>query len=216
MGKRKFMSGWTVAQMDAYIAKKKAKEFYNQDRPITTVMNNVVNVGVMPFGFTPDGTSPNNLLKGSITEQGLTILALVDAASETHIAHQADKIMGSVQGGLLFTPARVGITLWDGAAPGTGTSGLTGKPGIKKYQTRSGTIPFGDVTTGTKVGEAVTRVALATKIRLKKDEAGNKLRGLAFKPEMLTTGRVDRGKTKESLTPANTTLIYGGSGSPAP
>ncbi len=203
------MKNWTVAQMDAYIAKKKAKEFYDQDRPITPAMNNIVNVGVMPFGFTPDGTSPNNLLKGSITEQGLTILALVDAASETHIAHQADKIMGSVQGGLLFTPARVGITLWDGAAPGTGTSGLTGKTGIKKYQTRSGTIPFGDVITGTKIGEAVTRVALASKIR-SMTQTANKLRGLSFKPELLTSGRVDKGVTKTNLTPTTATLSYGG------
>ncbi|MFY8212103.1 MAG: hypothetical protein ACOVLB_05495 [Candidatus Nanopelagicus sp.] len=209
MGKRTFMKNWTVAQMDAYIAKKKAKEFYDQDRPITPAMNNIVNVGVMPFGFTPDGTSPNNLLKGSITEQGLTILALVDAASETHIAHQADKIMGSVQGGLLFTPARVGITLWDGAAPGTGTSGLTGKTGIKKYQTRSGTIPFGDVITGTKIGEAVTRVALASKIR-SMTQTANKLRGLSFKPELLTSGRVDKGVTKTNLTPTTATLSYGG------
>jgi hypothetical protein len=211
MAKRKFMSGWTNAQMDTYIAKKKAKEFYDQNRPITKAMNDVVNVGVMPFGFNPDGTAGSNLLKATITEQGLTILALVGAAAETHIASEAAKRAGSVQGGFLFTPAKVGITLWDGADPTSGTSGLTGKPGIKKYQTRSGTIPFGDVTTGTKVGEAVTRVALAEKIREKKDAPGNILRGLNFKPEMLTAGRVDKGKSKANLNPTTPNLTYTGS-----
>jgi hypothetical protein len=214
MAKRTFMKNWTDAQIDAYTAKKKAKEFYDQARPITPAMNNVVNVGVMPFGFVPDGQAGSNLLKATITQQGLTILALVEAAAETHIAPEAAKRAGSVQGGFLFTPARVSITLWDGTEPSSGTSGLTGKPGIKKYKTRSGTIPFGDVTTGTKVGEAVTRVALSEKIREKKDEAGNKLRGLAFKPELLTAGRVDKGKSQANLTPATTTLTYAGSPTP--
>lgn len=209
MGKRKFMSGWTVAQMDTYLAKKKAKEFYDQDRPITPAMNNVVNVGVMPFGFTPDGTSPNNLLKATITEQALTILTLTGASQETHIAAEADKRAGSVPGGFLFTPSRVGVTLWDGGEPSTGTSGLTGKTGIKKYQTRSGTIPFGDVITGTKLGEAVTRVALASKIR-SMTQTANKLRGLSFKPELLTSGRIDKGATRTNLTPTTATLSYGG------
>ena len=210
MAKRKFMSGWTEAQMDAYIAKKKAKEFYDQDRPISATMNNVINVGVMPFGFIPTGTAPNNLLKATITEQGLTILNLVDAVAETNIAPEAAKRAGGVPGNLIFTPARVGITLWDGADPTTGVSGLTGKAGVKKYRTRSGTIPFGDLITGTKDGEAATRNALADKIRLKKDEAGNKLRGLSFKPEMLTSGRIDKGKSQVNLTPSTTTLTYTG------
>lgn len=210
MAKRQFMKGWSEAQMDAYIAKKKAKEFYDQERPITKAMNNVVNVGVMPFGFIPTGTAPNNLLKATITEQALTILALVDAAAETNIAPEVAKRAGGVPGNLLFTPARVSITLWDGEDPTTGTSGLTGKTGIKKYKTRSGTVPFGDLITGTKDGEAATRNALADKIRLKKDEAGNKLRGLTFKPEMLTAKRADKGKSQANLTPSTTTLTYTG------
>jgi hypothetical protein len=207
-----FMKNWTVAQMDAYMAKKKAKEFYDQSRPITPAMNNVVNVGVMPFGFTPDGTSPNNLLKARITQQALTILALTDSSSETHIAPEATKRLGAIQGGFIFTPARVSVTLWDGADPTQGASGLTGKSGIDKYKTRSGTIPFGDVITGTKVGEAVTRIALAAKIR-KMDQSTNKLRGLSFKPEMLTASRTDNGATQDNLTPVAATLTYTGSGS---
>jgi hypothetical protein len=205
---RIFMKNWTPEMIDAYAAKKKAKEFYDQSRPIDLAYAEKISVGVLPFLFTPvGGAAGTNKIKVTMTEQALTIVTLMGATAATNMTHDKDKMLGGTPDGLLFTPAKVVITLWDGAEATKGTSGLTGKTGIDKYKTRTGSVPFGDnETAGTSY--TTVRKDLVDAIALKKDLDGNKVKGLSFKPEMVRAPRASAAKQKTSLAPANTALGY--------
>lgn len=210
-GSKKFMKNWSDTEMDFYIAKKKAKKFFEQadGRKCPVANRKIINVGVIPFGIPVVGTSPNNHIKAKMTEQAMAILKKVAAEAETNIAMESTKRGGSFEGEYLFLPAIMKITLSDTTEPTSGASNLTGRAGTKRYKTRSGSIPFGDFSVKeNRVGEAKVRTDLTVKVnQTAKTFTTDKLRGLSFLPQELEAITPDTGLEKTAFD-TTATLTY--------
>lgn len=159
-------------------------------RKPSSAMRERFNVGVIPFGVSPDtGAGAQNFYKTTITMQAHVIKEGISGLTDNDLGLTAD--ISATQEALgVFYPAlvRVFVTAVN-ATSDSETSGIT-KESYKRTKGRSGSIPFGRTITSTedaKKGTAETAIADVDEQDVKESLKGKLLR------KAVGTGMIVRG-----------------------